>query len=117
MPIKEINIENIKIFVKPQNLKFAPITLLYGENSSGKTTLIKVLDILKSIFQHGFGNYLTDVKGSYSFSDTKKNLSVDRIHHLSSFNNKKPIKINIKLSIPSDISFLFQIKDIMGKKI
>ena len=48
MPIKEINIENIKIFVKPQNLKFAPITLLYGENSSGKTTLIKVLDILKS---------------------------------------------------------------------
>ena len=40
---KELNIQNIKIFKNEEKLKIAPITLLYGENSSGKTTLLKVL--------------------------------------------------------------------------
>ena len=36
-----LKIENIKTFEKKQELKIAPITLIYGENSSGKTTLLK----------------------------------------------------------------------------
>ena len=52
MPIKEINIKNFKTFVNSQNLKFAPITLLYGANSSGKTSLIKTLDLLSAIFRN-----------------------------------------------------------------
>ena len=40
---KQITIKNIKTFSKEQNLKIAPLTLLYGENSSGKTTLLKAL--------------------------------------------------------------------------
>ena len=42
---KELTIENIKTFEKEQKLKLRPITLLYGENSSGKTTLLKTFDI------------------------------------------------------------------------
>ena len=37
-------------FEKEQNLKLKPITLLYGENSSGKTTLLKTFDIVHNIF-------------------------------------------------------------------
>ena len=47
---KELTIENIKTFEKEQNLKLKPITLLYGENSSGKTTLLKTFDIVHNIF-------------------------------------------------------------------
>ena len=47
---KELTIENIKTFEKEQKLKIAPITLIYGENSSGKTTLLKTFDIVHNIF-------------------------------------------------------------------
>ena len=47
---KELTIENIKIFTKEQKLKIAPITLIYGENSTGKTTLLKTFDIVHNIF-------------------------------------------------------------------
>ena len=41
-------------------------------------------------------------------------MSVDRIHHLSSFNNKKPIKINVKLSTPTPTDLL-ESKDLKKK--
>ena len=47
---KELTIENIKTFEKEQKLKIAPMTLIYGENSSGKTTLLKTFDIVHNIF-------------------------------------------------------------------
>ena len=47
---KQISIENLKIFKDEQELKIAPITLLYGENSSGKTSLLKTFDIVHNIF-------------------------------------------------------------------
>ena len=47
---KELTIKNLKIFKEEQKLKIAPITLLYGENSSGKTTLLKTFDIIHNIF-------------------------------------------------------------------
>ena len=47
---KQISIKNLKIFKDEQKLKIAPITLLYGENSSGKTSLLKTFDIVHNIF-------------------------------------------------------------------
>ena len=41
---KQISIKNLKIFKDEQKLKIAPITLLYGENSSGKTSLLKTFE-------------------------------------------------------------------------
>ena len=54
MLIKEIEVQNLKTFIYPQKLKLAPITLLYGENSSGKTSIMKILDILMTIFGYGY---------------------------------------------------------------
>ena len=38
---KQISIKTLKTFEDEQKLKIAPITLFYGENSSGKTTLLE----------------------------------------------------------------------------
>ena len=48
---KELTIENIKTFEKEQKLKIAPITLIYGENSSGKTTLLKIFTFKTKLCQ------------------------------------------------------------------
>ena len=50
---KQISIKNLKVFKNEQKLKIAPITLLYGENSSGKTSILKTLDIVHNIFVEG----------------------------------------------------------------
>jgi AAA15 family ATPase/GTPase len=47
---KQISIKNIKTFEDEQTLRIAPMTLIYGENSSGKTTLLKTFDIVHNIF-------------------------------------------------------------------
>lgn len=44
---KSIVIDNFKGFSKPQKIKLAPITLIYGPNSSGKSSIIQALMLLK----------------------------------------------------------------------
>ena len=48
--IKGFGIENFRVFNKMQEFKFAPITILTGTNSSGKSTLTKAIMILKESF-------------------------------------------------------------------
>jgi len=45
--ITNLSIENFKSFSKKQELKLAPITLIYGPNSSGKSSVIQALMMLK----------------------------------------------------------------------
>lgn len=45
--IKKYSIENFKVFSKKVDLKFSPITLIYGPNSSGKSSIIQSLIVLK----------------------------------------------------------------------
>lgn len=100
MLLKEITIENFKTFIKPQKLKIAPITLLYGENSSGKTSVLKTIDIIMNMFGYGYKKPLTDTSKYHSFfSDIKKNISPERINILSSLGNNKPIIIKFKFDI------------------
>jgi AAA15 family ATPase/GTPase len=44
---KSLLIDNFKGFSKPQKVKLAPITLIYGPNSSGKSSIIQALMLLK----------------------------------------------------------------------
>lgn len=102
--IKEISIENLKTFVSQQKLNIAPITLLYGENSSGKTTVLKAFDIILSIFGHDMTRPVTDIGKNIYESDIKKNLSPERINILSSFGDNKPIKIKFKIDLKLPMS-------------
>jgi predicted ATPase/16S rRNA G966 N2-methylase RsmD len=45
--LSELRVENLKAFGGPQRIELAPITLLYGQNSAGKSTLLQSLLLLK----------------------------------------------------------------------
>ena len=82
---KEITIKNIKTFEEEQKLKIAPLTLLYGENSSGKTTLLKTFDIVHNIFSEN------EVKRGKNSS--QKNSSFYRNENIQNISSKKFIII------------------------
>lgn len=49
----EIGIENFKAFGKMQRIPLKPITLLYGPNSSGKSSLMQALLLFKQTMEEG----------------------------------------------------------------
>tara|TARA_B100000029_G_scaffold254656_1_gene251463 strand:+ start:871 stop:3672 length:2802 start_codon:yes stop_codon:yes gene_type:complete len=100
---KQLKLKNIKTFEKEQELKIAPLTLLYGENSSGKTTVLKTLDIIQNIFfkrNISMTRILSGDKFKNPLSEDTKNISSRKIHFFSSKLNKKPIHIELTLNLP-----------------
>ena len=97
---KELTIKNIKTFEEEQKLKIAPLTLLYGENSSGKTTLLKTFDIVHNIFAENEvkrGKNVSQKDSPFYRNQNIQNISSKKIHYYSSKLNKKNIKIEIAL--------------------
>lgn len=45
--IHSLELENFKAFGKRARIPFAPITLIFGENSAGKSTILQALNLLK----------------------------------------------------------------------
>jgi predicted ATPase len=45
--LKALELENFKAFGKRTRIEFAPITLLFGENSAGKSSVLQALNLLK----------------------------------------------------------------------
>ncbi len=48
-----LRVEGLRSFAQPVEIRLAPITLLYGRNSSGKTTLLSALSLLRQTAEHG----------------------------------------------------------------
>ena len=98
-----LKIENIKTFEKKQELKIAPITLIYGENSSGKTTLLKTFDILHNIFAERevrTGKSITEESNNFFMRRRgTENISAKKIHYYSSRVNKKKQKIEVEINV------------------
>jgi len=100
---KQISIKNLKTFEDEQKLKIAPLTLIYGENSLGKTTLLKAFDIVHNIFQQRSitaGGKTAGIDSERGSSEDLKNISARKIHFFSSKINKKPIQIKLTLDLP-----------------
>ena len=54
MPLTNLTVENFKAFGDRNEIPMAPITLIYGPNSGGKSSLIQALLLLKqSVEGHG----------------------------------------------------------------
>jgi len=53
MPISSITIENFKGIKEPVRVDFKPITLLFGPNSAGKSTIVQALHYALEIFERG----------------------------------------------------------------
>lgn len=70
--LKSISLENYKCFDKLEDLEIAPLTILCGVNSSGKSSILKSLLMLKQSFESNYdknsllfnGDYTTN--GSYA---------------------------------------------------
>ena len=45
--LKSLELENFKAFGKRVRIPCAPITLIFGENSSGKSSILQALYLLK----------------------------------------------------------------------
>lgn len=78
MPLPYISIDNFRAFKKKTNFEFAPITILTGANSSGKSSLVDSIRILENYFNElgkehlnphiDFWNILMDFKVEYFHS-------------------------------------------------
>lgn len=51
--LTSLTIENFKGIAAPQRIDFAPLTLLFGANSAGKSTVLQALAYLHELFEHG----------------------------------------------------------------
>lgn len=69
--LTNLSLQNIKSFNKEATLKIAPITLIYGANSSGKSTLWKFLTTLKHSLARSNGYDFINFDRSYGFANSK----------------------------------------------
>jgi predicted ATPase len=70
--IKSIKIENFKA-IKELTVRFTSLTMLIGENSCGKSTILQALDFLCSIVTRDIEEYLKDRE--WSFEEIKSQFS------------------------------------------
>jgi predicted ATP-dependent endonuclease of OLD family len=56
--LKCLELENFKAFGERQKIPFAPITLIFGPNSSGKSSILQALYLLKQTKEHKNSNSL-----------------------------------------------------------
>lgn len=68
--LSKLYLENFRSYKDPTTLKFGKkLTLLYGKNSSGKSTLIKAIQLLKQSSQNNVDIYLNEKIGDPSTMD------------------------------------------------
>ncbi|HYF81777.1 MAG TPA: DUF3696 domain-containing protein [Clostridia bacterium] len=63
--LKSIQLKNFKSFVDTKDIELTPITLLSGQNSSGKSTLIQALLVLKQTLESPFSEEPLILNGAY----------------------------------------------------
>lgn len=86
--LKQIGIENFKAFADLQEINLAPITLIYGANSSGKSSIIHSLMVLKQsmLFPNLTGGIYSDKRvldvGNYITMVYSHNLNKDIVFNL-----------------------------------
>jgi AAA15 family ATPase/GTPase len=64
LELKKLSIENFKAF-KTCTLELAPLTILIGENSSGKSSLLQALLLLKQTLESPPGGGILNLNSHY----------------------------------------------------
>lgn len=84
----KIGLKNFRVFKEQTNIEFAPLTILTGANNSGKSSVIKAIQLLKSNFVDGD----SDSAFNLIFIADKHNLSG---YHSVVKDLSKPLEITI----------------------
>jgi predicted ATPase len=94
--LKHFCITNFKVFGQRQCLNLAPLTLIYGPNSGGKSTIIQALLLLKQSIEAPINQGIRDrvlvPKGLYVDLGQSKS-----IHHKHSFANNISFEVGLKI--------------------
>jgi len=115
----EISLENFRVFKNKCSFEFAPITILTGANSSGKSSVIKVLKLMQGFIEDNYvrfmfeennmtpRNYLSPEDENYSKNDSYLPLNFNENdarfyqHHFGDFkmvlNKDNPDKEEFKI--------------------
>lgn len=108
MIIKAITIENFKAIRDPVRIEFAPITLLFGANSSGKSTVIKALQFARAVFK---------MPGADPFDVTATN-NLDLGDFRESVNGQdlsKTIGLTFEIELNSPIRVSYELNDLYDR--
>lgn len=69
--VEQLHIENLRSFAGAHDVTLAPITLIYGPNSAGKSTVIKALRLLMQVIDSGRHNALRPWDAAFSESSAR----------------------------------------------
>lgn len=107
MIIKSLTIENFKGIGKPVTVEFKPITLLFGPNSAGKSTIVQALHYTREILER-------------NNVDADRTEGADESLDLGGFKNlvhKHDINLPIRLKYEIAFSPLADLSDFLTKKV
>jgi len=100
--LKRIELTNFRIFKEPTAFEFAPITILVGANNSGKSTLIKAIQLLYESTDDNFMSLLnkgTDT-GYHQINDLQYHNFINKTNDDKLANDKKDnLVITFKIDI------------------
>jgi len=94
MIIKALTIENFKGIREPVRIEFKPITLLFGPNSAGKSTIIQAIHYLREILERSNFNADSTTAGG-NFID---------LGGFRNFVHKRKLDLPIRFRIEMDLS-------------
>ena len=98
MPLPYISIDNFRAFKEKCEFEFAPITILTGTNSSGKSSLVDAVRVLKNYFNEVGKNREYDIYPENFWKDLmtlKVDVPNSRITDFELLHNNKTTKKNI----------------------
>lgn len=75
--LNSITVENLRLFKEETSFEFSPITILTGPNSSGKSSLFKVLLLLKEAYKTSNFPFINFESGDHNLGSFSQALSND----------------------------------------
>ena len=112
--LNSLNLHNFRCFSSEQNIPLRPITLIYGPNSSGKSSLLKSLVVMKQTLEAASSNTNLITKGQYTDignfkdfinnHDTKKKYSIKFQFDLTKQKNNRYIHPYYRMNLSKSIS-------------
>lgn len=112
--LNSLNLHNFRCFSSEQNIPLGRITLIYGPNSSGKSSILKSLVVMKQTLEEASLNTNMITKGQYAdignfkdfinSHDTKKKYSIKFQFDLTKQKNNRYIRPYYRTNPPKSIS-------------
>lgn len=115
--LKSISLENYKCFDKLDDLEIAPLTVLCGVNSSGKSSVLKSLLMLKQSFEKIYDSNSVIFNGELSLNGTYKDVVTNHkiSNHITLSNSFKIENSNFLSSyeknVIKDLNKMFNLND------